>query len=66
MPWAGGAVKAHSGPTPVTNRAAAQQLRLARAPSNLAWSAYRDGAPTASLGSLCLIALRVKHFPPNI
>jgi len=32
-------------------RAATQQLRLPRAPSNLALSSSRDGAPTASLGS---------------
>jgi len=30
---------------------AIQQLRLPRAPSNLALNAFRDRAPTASLGS---------------
>jgi len=37
-------------------RAAASQLRLPRAPSNLDLIASRDGAPTASLGS-CASAL---------
>ena len=32
-------------------RAATQQLRLPRAPSNLALSASKDGASTASVGS---------------
>ena len=38
--------------------------RLPRTPSNLVWNASRDGASTASLGSLCqcLTALWVKNF----
>lgn len=41
------------------------QLRPPRAPSNLTLSASRDGASTASLGSLCpcLTTLWVKNFP---
>jgi len=41
---------------------------LPRAPSNLALSAPRDGAPTASLGSLwqCLTVLWVKNFCLNL
>ena len=46
-------LKAHAAPTPATGRAAPSQLRLPGAPSNLALSTSRDGAPTASLGSLC-------------
>ena len=38
-------LKAHPDPTPATGRAAPHQLRLPRAPSNLALSASRDGAP---------------------
>ena len=37
--------------------AAPHQLRLPRAPSNLALSASRDGAPTASLGSCASASL---------
>jgi len=37
--------------TPVVGRAATQQLRLPRAPPNLALSTSRDGVPTASLGT---------------
>ena len=36
---------------PAVGRAATQQLRLPRAPSNLALSTSRGGTPTASLGS---------------
>jgi len=35
-----------------TNRAASHQLRLPRTPSRLTLTASRDGASTASLGSL--------------
>ena len=46
----------HPAPTPTMGRAAPHQLRLPRAPSNLALNASRDGAPTDSLGSpLCLL-----------
>jgi len=40
------------------------QTRLLRAPSNLALSTAREGAATASLGSLgqCLTTLMVKNF----
>jgi len=36
---------AHTAPTPAVGRAAPHQLRLLRAPSNVALSASRDGAP---------------------
>jgi len=45
MTWIGRELKAHSAPTPVLGRAAPHQLRLLRAPSNLALSASSDGAP---------------------
>ena len=46
-------------------RGTTHQLRLPRAPSNLSLSISRDGAPTASLGSLCqcLITLWIKNLP---
>jgi len=37
-------LKAHAAPTPAVGRAALHQLRLPRAPSNLALSTSRDGA----------------------
>jgi len=45
MAWAGRDLKVHPVPTPAVGRAAPHQLRLPRAPSNLALSASRDGAP---------------------
>ena len=42
MIWVGGN---HPAPTPAMGRAAPHQLRLPRAPSNLALSTSRDGAP---------------------
>ena len=42
-PWTGRNLKAHPAPTPAIGRAV--PLRLPRAPSNLALSASRDGAP---------------------
>jgi len=38
---------------PAVGRAGPRQLRLPRAPSNLALNSSRGGASTASLGSLC-------------
>ena len=38
-------LRAHADPIPAMGRAAPHQLRLPRAPSNLALSASRDGAP---------------------
>jgi len=43
--------KVHPVPTPAVGRDTILQLRLPRAPSSLAWSTSRDGAPTASLGN---------------
>ena len=45
-------------------RIATHQIRLLRAPSNPALNASRNGASTASLGSLCqwLNAHQVKNF----
>ena len=40
-------LKAHSDPGSCRGLAAPHQLRLPRAPSSLAWSTSRDGAPTA-------------------
>ena len=45
MSQVGRDLKAHAAPTPTMGRAAPHQLRLPRAPSNLALSASRDGAP---------------------
>jgi len=47
MAQVGGELKAHPVPPPAMGRAAPHQLRLPRAPSHLALSAWRDGAPTA-------------------
>ena len=51
-------------PTPAMGRAAPYQLRLLRAPFNLALNASRDGASTTSLGNLfqCFTTLCVKNF----
>ena len=57
MPWVGRALKAHPAPTRAVCRAASHQLKLPRAPSNLVFSASRDGAPTASLGSCASVSL---------
>jgi len=66
MVWVGGDLKAHSAPTPAMGRAAPHQLRLPRAPSNLAMNTSRDGAPTACLGRVLqwleLIAYPVSLF----
>ena len=57
----------HTAPAPAVGRAAPHQLRLLRAPSNLALSASRDGAP-----QLLRAAVPAPHrplrkgFPPNI
>ena len=60
MAWVERDIKAHPAPTPCFW----QGLRLTRSQSTLALNACRDGAPAASLGSLCqcLIALWVKNF----
>jgi len=46
------------------NRDIFKQIRLLRAPSNLALSVFRDGASTTSMGSLCqgFTTLTVKNF----
>ena len=51
MVWVQKDLKEHPVPNPAVGRAALHQLRLPMAPSNLASSASRNGAPTASLGS---------------
>ena len=51
---------------PAMHRAATCQLRLPRAPSNLALNASRDGAPTAPLGSCVVPHCPLSKFPPNI
>ena len=53
-------LKAHPAPTPAMGRAASHQLRLPRAPSNLALSASRDGAP-----QLLWAAVPAPHCPQN-
>ena len=58
--WAGRDFKAHATPIPTVGRAAPHQLRLPRAPSNLALSASRDGAP-----QLLWAAVPVPHHPLN-
>lgn len=49
--------------SPAMGRDATSQLRVHRVPFNLALNAFRDSAPTASLGRLCqcFIALWVKN-----
>ena len=49
---------------PAMGRDTSHQPRLPKAPSSLALSTSRDGASTASLGSLCqcLTTLTVKNF----
>jgi len=49
MVWAGGDFKDHPAPTSCHGRAAPHQLRLLRAPSNLALNASRDVTPTSAL-----------------
>jgi len=53
MAWDGRNLKDHLVLSPDVGRAATQQMRLPRAPSNLAFNISRDGAFTVSLGSLC-------------
>ena len=45
MVWIERDLKSHAAQTPAMDRAAPDQLRLPRAPSNLALSASRDGTP---------------------
>jgi len=47
MAWVGRDLKDHVVPTPCHRLVATHQLRLPRAPSNLALSTSRDGASTA-------------------
>jgi len=67
MAWIERDLKAHPAPTPAMGRAAPYPLRLPRAPSNLALSASRDGAP-----QLLWAAVPAPHhplgkeFPPSI
>jgi len=58
MAWAGRDLEAHPVPTPCHGLVATHQIRLPRAPSNLALKASRDGASTA-LWAACSIV------PPN-
>jgi len=53
MVWIGRDVEAHLVPTPAMGRDTSHQIGLLKAPSSLALSTAGDGAPTASLGSLC-------------
>jgi len=54
-------------PTPAVERAAPHQLRLPRAPSNLALSASRDGAPQLLWGAVPALQCPLcKEFVPNI
>jgi len=52
--------KAHPFPTPCSRLVATHQLKLPRAPSNWAFSASRDGAPTASPGSCASVLPPIK------
>jgi len=67
MDWVGRELKAHPVPTPCHGLAAPHQLRLPRAPSNLALSTSRDGH-----SQLLWAAVPVPHHPlskelhPNI
>jgi len=49
----GRALNTHPVPTPCCELVAAHQTRFPRALSNLAFNTSRNGASTASLGSLC-------------
>ena len=62
--WVGRDHEAHPVPITCYELIAPHQLRLPRAPSSLALSTSRDGAPTASLGNtfLCLTTVTVKSF----
>ena len=64
MVWVGRDRKLHSVPNPNHRQSCYPSAQLPRALSNLALSMSRDGAPTASLDSLCqcLTTLRVKKF----
>jgi len=59
--------KAHSAPTPAMGTAAPHQLRLPRAPSKLALSISRDGAPQVLWAAVpaphCPLS---EELPPNI
>ena len=57
MVWVGRDLKAHAAPTPAIGRAAPHQLRLHRAPSDLALSTSRDGVPQLLQGDLLFISL---------
>ena len=69
MAWVGRDLKDHRVPVSpalerVANRSVKSYTRLPRAPSNLAFNTSRDGASTASLGSLLqhLNTLSVETF----
>jgi len=53
MDWVGREFEDKPEPTLYHGLVATRQIRLLRAPSNLALNVSRDGASTASLGSLC-------------
>jgi len=68
MAWVGWDFRAYLVPPLAMGRAATPQLRLPRAPSNLALSASRDGAPQLFWSAPvpaphCPLS---KEFPPNI
>jgi len=58
MVWVRKDLKDHLAPTPAMGRAAPPQLRLPSAPSHLALSASRDGAP-----QLLWAAVPAPHCP---
>ena len=67
MIWVGRNLTAHPTPNPIVGRAAPHQLRLPRAPSNLALSASRDGAPQLLWAAVSALHCPLgKAFPPNI
>ena len=53
MAWIGRDFRDHPVLPNAMGRAASHQLRLPRAPSNLVFNTSRDGAPIASVISLC-------------
>jgi len=57
MVWVGRDLKAHAAPTPAIGRTAPHQLRLHRAPSDLALSTSRYGVPQLLQGDLLFISL---------
>jgi len=57
MAWVGRDLEDHPVPIPSHRLVVPHQIMLPRAPSNMTLSTSRDGAPTTSLGNLCLFLI---------